>query len=257
MQAEIAIIGGTGVYDSEILKESKSVVVDTPYGKPSDEITLGVFEGRGIAILPRHGKSHTIPPHKINYRANIHALKSLGVQRIVSPCAVGSLREGVKPGDFVFADQFIDMTRRVKTFYDEGKVCHLSVAEPFCPELRELFIRESGEFSHHTKGTYVCIEGPQFSTKAESRMYQSWADVVGMTLMPEAVLAREAEICYIPIAMVTDWDVWKEEPVTIEMVLETMKTNTEKVRSLLARAIPSIPTERNCSCKEALKGAFV
>ncbi|MBI4182212.1 MAG: S-methyl-5'-thioadenosine phosphorylase [Candidatus Aenigmarchaeota archaeon] len=260
MDAEIAVIGGTGSIDPAELQDARRVEIKTPFGNPSDEITLGTFQGRKLAFLPRHGKLHALAPHQINYRANIFALKSLGVQRILSPCAVGSLQKQIRPGDFVIADQFFDFTRgRERTFYESGRVCHISVAEPFCPELRSVAgaVAKALSFSHHTQGTYVCIEGPRFSTKAESLFFRAFGHVVGMTLVPEAVLAREAEICYVPIAMVTDWDVWKEEPVSIEKVVATMNANTEKIKKLLQYALPRIPAQRACGCKDALKHAFV
>ena len=261
MMAEIGIIGGTGLYDPKLLKNIEEIEIGTPYGPPSDRITLGELNGRKVAFLPRHGKKHTIRPTDINYRANIFAMKKLGVTRILAPSAVGSLREEYRPGDIVFVDQFIDRTtRREQSFYTAEKVCHISVAEPMCPEIRRTLMeaaRRAG-IEAHPKGTYVCIEGPRFSTKAESRMFQSWgADVIGMTLVPECVLAREAEICYASIATVTDYDVWKEHPVSTEEVLKTMKNNLEKVRRLVAETVAIMPRERNCECKNALQNAFV
>jgi len=198
MQAEIGIIGGTGLYDPKLLKNIKEVKIKTLFGKPSDKITLGEMEGKQLAFLPRHGKKHTIRPTDVNSRANIAALKQLGVNCILASSTVGSLKDEYKPGDIVFVDQFIDRTtRREQSFFTEGKVCHISVAEPICPELRQslITVAKKNRISHHETGTYVCIEGPRFSTKAESKMYRTWgADVVGMTLVPECVLAREAEI---------------------------------------------------------------
>jgi 5'-methylthioadenosine phosphorylase len=261
MQAEIAIIGGTGLYDPKLLKNVKEIRVRTPYGSPSDSITVGELKGRSVAFLPRHGRKHTIRPTDVNSRANIFALKKLGVQRIFAPSTVGSLKEEFKPGDVVFADQFIDRTsRREESFYSRRKVCHISVAEPMCPELRKALIEaaESLKVDTHNTGTYVCIEGPRFSTKAESRMFRMWgADVVGMTLVPECVLAREAEICYSSISTVTDYDVWKDQPVSADRVLTTMKQNVEKVKMIIAQAISKIPEERACECKNALKTACV
>ena len=261
MQAEIGIIGGTGVYDPKLLKNMKEVKVKTLFGKPSDAITIGEMEGRKVAFLPRHGKKHTIRPTDVNSRANIAALKQLGVNCILASSAVGSLKEEYKPGDIVFIDQFIDRTtRREQSFFTEGKVCHISVAEPMCPELRQILITVSKEnnISHHENGTYVCIEGPRFSTKAESKMYRVWgADIVGMTLVPECVLAREAEICYASIAMVTDYDVWKEHPVCVDDIVKTMKANIENVKRIIAETIAKLPQERRCECKTALKGALV
>ncbi|RLF18160.1 MAG: S-methyl-5'-thioadenosine phosphorylase, partial [Thermoprotei archaeon] len=235
--------------------------VYTPYGPPSDEIIVGEFKGRRIAFLPRHGRGHVVPPHMINYRANIWALKTLGVERIIAVSAVGSLREDYRPGDFVVPDQFIDFTKnRTYTFFDGRLVAHVSMADPFCPELREVAIKTAKELGIpvHEKGTYVCIEGPRFSTRAESRLYKSWgADIIGMTLVPEVNLAREAQICYVTIAMITDYDVWAEKPVTAEEVIKVMKENVEKAKKLLYELIPRIPKERKCPCKEALKEALM
>jgi 5'-methylthioadenosine phosphorylase len=261
MQAEIGIIGGTGLYDSELLKNVKEVNVDTPYGAPSDAITIGYLAGRRVAFLPRHAKKHTIRPTDVNSRANIFALKKLGVQRILAPSAVGSLKEDYKPGDIVFVDQFIDRTtKREQTFYTGKKVCHISVAEPMCRELRQTLIalaKDIGIRTHDT-GTYVCIEGPRFSTKAESRLFRSWdADVIGMTLVPECVLAREAELCYTSIATVTDYDVWKDEVVSADEVVATMKVSVEKVKHIILEAVARLPKDCSCECKNALKGAFL
>jgi 5'-methylthioadenosine phosphorylase len=261
MQPEIGIIGGTGVYDPKLVTNLKEVTVKTPYGAPSDTIIVGDLEGKGIAFLPRHGKKHTIRPTDVNSRANIFALKKLGVHRILASSTVGSLKEEYKPGDIVFVDQFIDRTtRREESFYTKDKVCHISVAEPMCPELRKnlVTIAKKNRIGHHETGTYVCIEGPRFSTKAESKMYRGWgADVVGMTLVPECVLAREAEICYANIAMVTDYDVWKEHPVCVDDIVKTMKANIENVKRIIVETIATLPHERECECKTALKGALV
>jgi len=219
------------------------------------------LKGRKVAFLPRHSKKHTIRPTDVNSRANIFAFKELGVQRILAPSTVGSLREEFKPGDIVLIDQFIDRTtRREESFYTGKKVCHISVAEPMCPELRGVLIKAADniDINVHEAGTYVCIEGPRFSTKAESRMHRSWgADVVGMTLVPECALAREAEICYATIAAVTDYDVWKEETVSVEKVVKTMRANVDKVKRLIAEAVGGISTERECECKSALRNALV
>jgi 5'-methylthioadenosine phosphorylase len=260
MQAEIGIIGGTGLSDPKLFSNIKEVSVETPYGKPSDKITIGELGGRRVAFLPRHGKKHTIRPTDINVRANIYALKSLGVKRILAPSTVGSLKEEYHPGDIVFVDQFIDRTtRREQSFYTQEKVCHISVAEPMCPELRKTIIGIGKEMhiKMHETGTYVCIEGPRFSSKAESKMYRQWgADVVGMTLVPECILAREAELCYASISTVTDYDVWKDHPVCVDDIISTMKGNIEIVKRIIAKAVEKIPTELGCSCEEALKGAF-
>lgn len=255
--AEIGIIGGTGVYDPKILKDPERVNVHTPHGNPSDAMIIGTIGGRKVAFLPRHGADHSIPPHNLNNRANIHAFKELGVERIIAPCAVGSLREEVKPGDVVLADQFIDRTHgRPSTFYEGGRVCHISVAEPFCPSLRKAAL-DAGKklrLPLHASGTYVCVNGPRFSTKAESKVFRQWgADIIGMTLVPECVLAREKEMCYLPIALVTDYDVWKQRPVSAREVLETMRSNVDKARSLIEDLVPKIPVQRDCGCGSALK----
>lgn len=261
MQAEIGIIGGTGLYDPKLLKNAEEVTVETPYGAPSDAITIGKLVGRRVAFLPRHGKKHTIRPTAVNSRANIFALKKLGVQRVLAPSTVGSLKEEYKPGNIVFVDQFIDRTtRREQSFYTENRVCHISVAEPMCPEVRRVLIAVAKDLgiSAHSTGTYVCIEGPRFSTKAESKMYKMWgADVVGMTLVPECILAREAELCYATIATVTDYDVWKDHPVCVDDIMQTMRGNIENVKRIIAETVARLPKERSCECGSALKSAFV
>ncbi|MBU4246645.1 MAG: S-methyl-5'-thioadenosine phosphorylase [Nanoarchaeota archaeon] len=259
--AEIGIIGGTGVYDPALLKDTTEVYPDTPYGKPSSKIVIGTLAGKRVAFLNRHGPGHAIPPHLVNSRANISALKSLGVKHILAPTAVGSLQESYKPGDLVVVDQFIDRTHgRQSTFYDNGKVCHISVADPFCPDLRKLLIEtgKSHGFAIHEKGTMVCVNGPRFSTRAESFLFKSWGcHTINMTLVPECVLAREAEICYAAIAMVTDYDCWKDHNVSIEEIVATMKQNEAKVKKMLVEAIAKIPNTRGCSCATALKGALI
>ncbi len=262
MEAYIGIIGGSGLYDPDWFEtEIEEIKVYTPYGLPSDFIKVGSIGGVKVAFLARHGPRHSIPPHKVNYRANIWALKEIGVKRIISVSAVGSLREDYKPGDFVCPDQFVDMTKsRAYTFYDGGVVAHVSMADPFCPELREIVVKTARDLNikMHDKGTYICIEGPRFSTRAESRLWRQWhCDIIGMTLVPEVNLAREAEICYVTIAMVTDYDVWAEKPVTAEEVVRVMKENTEKAKKLLKALIPRIPLERKCPCGEALKTALL
>lgn len=256
---EIGIFGGTGIYDSQLLEDSEEVVIDTPYGKPSDSITIGVFKGRKIAFLPRHGKKHSLPPHMINYRANIWAFKELGVTRIIAPSAVGSLKEEVKPGHFALPTQFLDFTKSRKgSFSKEGKVIHISVADPFCPELQTsiIDIAKRQNIHMHKDCTYVCIEGPRFSTKAESKFYRTTgSDIIGMTLVPECQLAREAQICYASISTVTDYDVWAEKPVTAKEVLETLSKNVERTKIMLMDLIESIPKTRSCSCAKALEEA--
>jgi len=259
--AEIAVIGGTGVYDPEIIEDAREVKVYTPFGAPSDLVTLGTYEGRKVAFIPRHGKGHQIPPHRINYRANIWALKELGVKQIVASSACGSLREDYEPGDFVITDQFIDRTRgRPDTFYEGGQLCHISSADPVCPRLHDFFVNHARklELKVHPTGTYVCVQGPRFSTRAESRLFRQWgADIIGMTLYPECVLAREAEICYVSAAMVTDYDVWAERPVSTQEVIETMHVNSANFKRLIMEALPEIPEEKACGCGEALKTALL
>ncbi len=256
---EIGIFGGTGIYDSGLLEYPPEVDIETPYGKPSDTITVGIFKGRKIAFLPRHGKKHTIPPHMINFKANIWAFKELGVTRIIAPSAVGSLKEELKPGHFALPSQFLDFTKsRDGSFSKEGKVIHISVADPFCPELQSSIIQVTQKqgLKMHKDCTYVCIEGPRFSTKAESKFYRTTgADIIGMTLVPECQLAREAQICYASISTVTDYDVWAEKPVTAKEVLETLSKNVEKTRTVLTELIDKIPKTRSCSCAKALEEA--
>ena len=258
-KAEIGIFGGTGIYDSGVLQNSKEITIDTPYGKTSDSITIGEFNGRKIAFMPRHGKKHTIPPHMINYRANIWAFKELGVKRIVAPSAVGSLKENFQPGNFALPTQFLDFTKsRETSFSENGRVIHISVAEPFCPELQKAIINsaENQDVILHKNCTYVCIEGPRFSTKAESKFFKSTgADIIGMTLVPECQLAREAQICYVSVSTVTDYDVWAEKPVTAKEVLETLSKNVEKTKELLKVLIDNIPETKSCNCEKALSEA--
>lgn len=256
----IAIVGGTGIHDEKEIKDANKINVSTPYGNPSDVIIIGNYEGRNVAFLPRHGITHTIPPHKINFRANIEALNSLGVERIILLSAVGSLNENFKPGDIIISDQFIDFTKqRIQTFYDGNRVCHVSMADPFCPELRNIAIDvvKKLNFSFHGKGTYLCIEGPRFSTRAESKFFRNFADVIGMTLCPEATLAREREICCLNIATVTDYDVWAEKPVSIDDVIKVMNKNVEKIKNILKNLIRIIPDKRHCECGKALSNAYV
>ena len=257
----IGIIGGSGFYDPGMLSDVREVRVHTPYGAPSDSVFLGRLGDVGVAFLPRHGRGHTIPPHRINSRANIWALRELGVERILAPSAVGSLSEEIRPGQLVFPDQFIDMTKsRVYTFYDGPRVAHISAADPFCVELRSILSSSAGElgFERHLGGTYVCIEGPRFSTRAESALWRLMgAHIVGMTLVPEINLARELGLCYATIALVTDYDVWAEHPVTAQEVVETQRKNIEAARKLLYAAIPRIPLTRSCGCSSVLDSAFV
>ena len=256
---EIGIFGGTGIYDSGLLENSQEIEINTPYGKPSDTITIGMFNGRKIAFLPRHGKKHTIPPHMINFKANIWAFKELGVTRIIAPSAVGSLKEEFEPGHFALPTQFLDFTKsRDGSFSEDGKVIHISVADPFCPELQSSILKviENQDMEIHKDCTYVCIEGPRFSTKAESKFYRTTgAEIIGMTLVPECQLAREAQMCYASISTVTDYDVWAEKPVTVKEVIETLSKNVEKTKKILTDLIDKIPKTRSCSCQKALAEA--
>ena len=260
---EIGIIGGTGLYDPNFFKYTSQVKVETPYGDTSDLITLGDCLGTPVAFIPRHGRKHTIPPHKINSRANIWALKELGVTRILSPSVVGSLKKVLKPGDIVVSDQFIDFTRqRDYTYYYNGQFCHVSMADPFCPELRDIAIGciKNLNYDFHSKGTYLCIEGPRFSTRAESVFYKDilGADIIGMTLIPECILAREAELCYVSIAMITDYDVWSDSPVSTKAVLEILNANIERTKKIVSSLASNIPKKRDiCNCSKALEGALI
>jgi 5'-methylthioadenosine phosphorylase len=259
--AEIGIIGGTGVYDQESFEDVKEIKVFTPFGETSDLVSIGVYRNVKVAFIPRHGRNHTIPPHRVNYRANVWALKQLGAKRIITSAAVGSLRDDYGPGTFVVPDQFIDRTKkRLDTFYEGGQVCHISAADPFCEQLRPFFIETAKKQLLDVKesGTYVCIEGPRFSTRAESRLFQMWkADVVGMTIYPECVLAREAELCYVSICMVTDYDVWAESPVSTKEVIEKAHKSNEDLKKLILEALPKIPKTRDCKCGSALKDALM
>ena len=264
-KVSIGIIGGSGLYDPQILTNVREIKVYTPYGEPSDNIIIGELEGKKVAFLPRHGRGHRIPPHKINYRANIWALKSLGVKWLIAVSAVGSLRLDYKPGDFVVPNQFIDMTKgRTYTFFDGPTVAHVSMADPFCEHLRGIIVKTSKDLGiiTHELGTYICIEGPRFSTRAESKIWKEVfkADIIGMTLVPEVNLACEAEMCYSVIGMITDYDVFADVPVTADEVTKVMAENTAKVKKLLYEVIkrlPEKPDERLCSCCQALKTALV
>lgn len=259
---KIGIIGGSGIGAPDILENSQKIKVHTPFGATSDLVTIGKFKGIDVVLIPRHGDNHKIAPSLVNYRANIWAMKELGVTHILAPTAVGSLRAQIMPGDLVFPDQFIDRTtKRAQTFYDGNQICHIPMAEPFCVELRKLLSESAKKLSllHHESGTVVTIEGPRFSTKAESHMFRLWgADIINMTTVPEVVLAREAGICYAAIAMSTDYDCWHEskEPVTLEMILLTMKKNAENVKKLLLDIIPKI-TDQPCKCKEDIKNSLL
>jgi 5'-methylthioadenosine phosphorylase len=255
--ADLAIIGGTASIDPAMLGDAREVDLTTPYGKPSDRITLGSLEGTRVAILPRHGKSHSIAPHHINFRANIDALHQLGVKRIIATATVGSLQEEFRAGDVVIPDQFIDWSREVHSYVDVGKVFHISMADPFCTEMRQTLNNATKKLGIpcHGRGTYLKIDGPQFSTRAASRMYRQFADVIGMTCIPEAILARERGICLAVVATVTDYDVWADSPVTYEEIKSVMSRNLESKKRILLDAIRSLPKERSCSCGDSLAGA--
>jgi len=262
-QAKIGVIGGTGLYDIEGLTDIEEVDITTPFGKPSDTIVVGRLEGVGVAFLPRHGRGHRISPTEVPSRANIYALKSLGVEHIIAINSAGSFKQEIKPGDLVIPDQLIDRTRqRVNSFFDEGIVAHIPFAEPFCPVLSQILYKAAQEAgaSVHPKGTYVVMEGPAFSTRAESRLYRSWgADIIGMTALPEAKLAREAEICLAIIGCVTDYDSWHErnQPVTVDTILSIQCRNVDAARKIIKLAVSRIPEKRDCECATALKGAIV
>ncbi len=262
-QAKIGVIGGTGLYAIEGMTDIESVDIKTPFGKPSDTIITGKLEGVGIAFLPRHGKGHRIMPTQLPARANIYALKSLGVEHIIAVCSAGSFKKEIEPGQLLIPDQIIDRTRRrVSSFFGDGIVAHIPFADPFCPELSQLLYQSAQDVGArvHMGGTYVCMEGPAFSTRAESKLYRSWgADIIGMTALPEAKLAREAEICYAIIGCVTDYDSWLErnEPVTINVILGIMRKNIDATKKIIKLATRQIPDKRDCECATALATAIV
>jgi len=261
-EVKVGIIGGSGLCKMEEMTGVERLKINTPFGEPSDGIVLGNLEGVSVAFLPRHGEGHRIGPSELPAKANIYALKSLGVERIISVSAVGSLREEIEPLDIVIPDQLIDSTRgRSSTFFTDGIVAHVAFAEPFCPLLSQILFEASKKVGTkvHKGGTYLVIEGPQFSTKAESQLYRSWdADVIGMTALPEAKLAREAEICYATLAFVTDYDCWRPayEWVTTEMILTNIHKSIDTVKRILKLLLPSIPQMRDCACASVLKDAI-
>jgi 5'-methylthioadenosine phosphorylase len=262
-KAAIAVIGGSGLYDMDGLSDVEFVEVDTPFGKPSDAIAIGSLDNVQVAFLPRHGRGHRFNPTQIPVRANIFALKSLGVQRVISVSAVGSLKEELAPLDLVVPNQLIDRTRqRDNTFFDEGMVVHVGLAEPFCPAISQAVHECAQELglTVHSGGTMIVMEGPAFSTRAESFMYRSWgADIIGMTALPEAKLAREAEMCYATMAWITDYDCWHQDavPVSVEMVVENLKKNVTASKELLRGVIPGLDRQRDCACETALKDAII
>jgi 5'-methylthioadenosine phosphorylase len=262
-QAEIGIIGGSGLYAMPGLTDVHETVLQTPFGTPSDSFVLGTLDGRKVAFLARHGRGHRILPSEINFRANIYGMRRLGVERILSASAVGSLKEEHKPTDFIVPDQFIDRTyRRVSTFFGDGVVAHIAFSDPVCPEVASVLgdsCKQAG-VTGKMGGTYVCMEGPQFSTKAESNLYRSWgADVIGMTNLQEAKLAREAEMCYATLAMITDYDCWHpdHDAVTVDQVVKVLNTNSGNATRVIRQAIALMPNQRKCRCASALEHAIL
>lgn len=259
----IGVIGGSGLYEMEGLTNIKRVRITTPFGKPSDEYLIGTLFGKRVAFLPRHGRGHRVMPTDINYRANIYGMKKLGIERIISVSAVGSMKEEIRPGDIVIPDQFYDHTKhRRSTFFGNGVVAHVGMADPVCADLCKVLVDAGGRAGAkvHAGGTYICMEGPQFSTRAESLTYRKWGvDVIGMTNATEAKLAREAEICYSTIALATDYDCWhhSEEAVTVEAVLEVMKHNIETSKAIIKQAVQMLSAERSCGCGTSLQYAIM
>jgi 5'-methylthioadenosine phosphorylase len=263
MSITIGIIGGSGLYDMAELTDREERHVSTPFGDPSSAYVLGTLRGKRVAFLARHGVGHRIMPSELNFRANIYGFKTLGVEYILSASAVGSLKEEYKPLDLVIPDQFVDRTRgRVSTFFGHGLVAHVGFAHPFCSILSDVAFRsaQAASATVHKGGTYVCMEGPQFSTLAESQLYRSWGmDIIGMTNLQEAKLAREAEICYTTIALVTDYDCWHPEhdQVTVEMIIANLTQNAKMAQAVIADAVGRLPFERTCECATALKHAII
>jgi len=262
--AEIGILGGTGLYEIEGIKNLEEVKLKTPFGAPSDAYILGSLEGRKVAFLSRHGRGHRLLPMDINFRANIYGFKMLGIKRIISVNSCGSLKEEIRPRDIVFSDQFYDRARRINTFFGEGIAAHIGMAEPVCADLAK-FLYDTAiclGVRAHLGGTYICIEGPAFSTKAESEIYRSWGcSVIGMTAATEAKLCREAEICYATMNLATDYDVWhaEEEDVSVELILENLKFNTEHAKAIIKKALATLPVELKgpCDCQAACKDTIV
>jgi 5'-methylthioadenosine phosphorylase len=262
-QGKIGVIGGSGLYAIDGLTELREVEVETPFGRPSDAYILGTLQGQELVFLPRHGRGHRVPPSALNFRANIYGLKALGVEWIISVSAVGSMREEIRPGDLVLPDQFFDRTRtRISTFFDHDVVAHVAFADPVCPVVAQALWQaaEATEATVHAGGTYLCIEGPQFSTRAESQIYRQWGvDVIGMTNLPEARLAREAELCYATLALATDYDCWHDsaDDVDIEAILAILQQNVERAQEIIARTVPLLQGERTCVCRTALQQALI
>ncbi|MBI5492965.1 MAG: S-methyl-5'-thioadenosine phosphorylase [Deltaproteobacteria bacterium] len=263
MAKVVGVIGGSGLYEMEGLADVEAVRVETPFGEPSDEYMTGMLGDTKMLFLPRHGRGHRLTPSEVNYRANVYGMKKLGAEWIISVSAVGSMREHIKPGHIVIVDQFFDRTRgRASSFFGNGMVGHVEFADPVCPDLSGVLYGAAGKAGAvvHRGGTYICIEGPQFSTRAESTIYRSWGvDVIGMTNIPEAKLAREAEICYSTVALSTDYDCWHttEESVTVEMIIETLRNNVKTAKEIIRRAVPDIGAKRACKCASAMKYAAI
>ena len=263
MKARIGVIGGSGLYSMPGFEAQEEVAVETPWGNPSDKFVIGRLSGKPVAFLARHGRGHRISPSELNFRANIYGMKSLGVERIVSLSAVGSLKEEHRPQDFVIPDQFFDRTRgRISTFFGDGLVVHVSFAHPICPELAAVVHEACAASGVAAKkgGTYLCMEGPAFSTVAESNVYRSWGmDIIGMTNLQEAKLAREAEICYVTVAMVTDYDCWHpdHDAVTVDQIIANLVKNAENAASVVAAAVAHMPGARQCQCGSALRNAII
>lgn len=263
MSPRIGIIGGSGLYSMPGFEQQNEIVIDTPWGRPSDSYVVGTLAGREVAFLSRHGRGHRLAPSEINYRANIWGMRKLGVERVISLGAVGSLKEEHRPLDFVIPDQFFDRTQgRASTFFGDGLVVHISFADPVCPEMARLAHEACAAEGVNSKlgGTYLCMEGPQFSTKAESNVYRSWGmDVIGMTNLQEAKLAREAELCYVTVAMVTDYDCWHpdHDNVTVTQIIANLVKNAENAAKVVARAVAQMPEGRECRCAKALENAII
>ena len=264
MPHTIGIIGGSGLYEIEGLKNIQSKKIQTPFGAPSDHFILGQLQKTTLVFLPRHGRGHVLSPSEINYRANIWAMKKLGVQILLSVSAVGSMKEEIQPGDMVVVDQFIDRTKGIRkhTFFEKGIVGHVSFADPICKALADIVCQATQKVTSrlHKKGTYLCMEGPQFSTRAESHLYRSWGvDVIGMTAIPEVKLARKAELCYATLALSTDYDCWKEEEeaVSADKVLATIKKNVDTAKKIIQEVIPLMNLKTSCGCAQTLKYALV
>jgi 5'-methylthioadenosine phosphorylase len=261
-QVGVGILGGTGLYEIEGIEDIKEVKLWTPFGKPSDSYVIGNLGGKRVAFLSRHSRGHKLIPSEINYRANIYGFKMLGVERVISVNSVGSLKEEIRPRDIIVSDQFFDRTKRENTFFGNGIAVHISFAQPVCPELADVLFESGKELGLriHKGGTYLCIEGPSFSSKAESLVYRSWGlDVIGMTSATEAKLCREAEICYATLNLVSDYDTWHgaEEQVSVELVLENLRLNIHNAKAIIKKAIAGLPCQRSCECAHALENCIV